>query len=70
MKDFDFQYSDITDEELVLLIDMLIDAGNVYSQHKLDVGETSRKFDVTLKPNIEIKRQRPSEILLHSKRKR
>ena len=50
VKEFDFQYSDITDEEMILLIDMLVDARDVYSQHKFDVGKTRQKFYVTLKP--------------------
>ena len=37
-KEFDFQFSDITDEEMNLLIDMLIDSRDVYSQHKFDAG--------------------------------
>ena len=45
--EFDFQYSDITDEEMILLIDMLVDARDVYSQHKFDVGKTPQKFNVT-----------------------
>ena len=53
VKEFDFQCSDITDEELVLLTDMLVDARDVYSQHKFDVGKTRH---VTLKPNVELKR--------------
>ena len=32
VKEFDFQYSEITDEEMVLLIDMIVDASDVYSQ--------------------------------------
>ena len=47
VKKFDFQYSDITDEEMVLLIDMLVDARDVYSQHKNDVGKTRQNFHVT-----------------------
>ena len=62
VKEFDFQYSDITDEELILLFDMLVDARYVYSQHKFDVGKTRQKFHVTLKPNVELKRQRPSKV--------
>ena len=31
LKEFDFQFSDITDEEMTLLIDMLIDSRDVYS---------------------------------------
>ena len=63
VKEFDFQYSDITDEEMILLIDMLVDARDVYSQHNFDVGKTRQKFHVTLKPKVELKRQRPSKWL-------
>ena len=52
VKEFDFQYSDITDEEMMLLIDMLVDARDVYSQREFDVGKTLQKFHVTLKPKL------------------
>ena len=68
-KEFDFQYSDITDEEMTLLIDVLLDSRDVYSRHKFDVGETRQKFDVTLKPKAGLKRQRPSKVALHLKEK-
>ena len=44
LKEFDFRFSDITDEEMTLLIDMLIDSRDVYSQHKFDVGKTVKSF--------------------------
>ena len=69
VKEFDFQFSDITDEEMVLLIDMLFDSRDVYSQQKFDVGKTRQKFHVTLKPYVELKRQRPSKVPLHLKEK-
>ena len=69
IKEFDFQYSDITDEEMTLLIDMLLDSQDVYSRHKFDVGKTRQKFHVTLKPKAELKRQRPSKVPLHLKEK-
>ena len=69
VKEFDFQFSDITNEEMTLLIDMLVDSRDVYSQHKFDVGKTRQKFHVTLKPNVELKRQRPSKVPLHLKEK-
>ena len=69
LKEIDFQFSDITDEEMTLLIDMLIDSRDVYSQHKFDVGKTRQKFHLTLKPNVEFKRQRPSKVPLHLKEK-
>ena len=54
---------------MILLIDMLVDAQDVYSQHNFDVGRTRQKFHVTLKPNVELKRQRPSKVPLHLKEK-
>ena len=68
-KKFDFQYSDITDEGMVLLIDMRIDAWDVFSQHKFDVGKTRQNSGVTLKPNVELKRLQPSKVPLHLKEK-
>ena len=69
VKESDFQFSDITDEEMTLLIDILIDSRDVYSQHKFDVGKNRQKFHVMLKPNVELKRQRPSKVPLHLKEK-
>ena len=40
---------------MMLLIDMLVDPRDVYSQHKFDVGETRQKLHVTLKLNVEMK---------------
>ena len=54
---------------MILLIDMLVDARHVCSQHKIDVGKTRQNFHVTLKPNIELKRQRPNKLPLHLKEK-
>ena len=65
VKHFDFQDSDITDNKMTLLIDKLIDSKEVYSRRKFDVGETRQKFHVTLKPNVELKRQRASKVPLH-----
>ena len=45
---------------------MSIDARDVYSQHKFDVGKTRH---VTLKPNVEMKQQRPIKVLSHLKEK-
>ena len=65
VKEFEFQYSDITDEEMILLIDMLVDVRDVYSQHKFDEGKTRQNFHVTLKLSVEPKKQRPSKVPLH-----
>ena len=69
VKEFDFQISDITDEDMTLLKDMRIDSNGVYSQHKFDVDETRQKFHVTIKPNVELKRQRACKVPLHLKEK-
>ena len=69
VKEFDFHQSDIMDEEMIPLVVMLLDARNFFSQNKFGVGKTSQKFHVTLKPNVELKRQRPSKILLHLEEK-
>ena len=52
---------------MTLLTVMLIDSKDVHSQHKFDVGNTRQKFYVTLKPNVELKRQRASKVPLHFK---
>ena len=69
VKEFDFQYSDITAKEMILLIDTLVDARDVYSQHKFDVGKSRQKFHVTLEPNVELKQQKPSKVRVHLKKK-
>ena len=63
---YDFQFSDITDE-MIFLIDMLIVSRDVYSQYEFDVGKTRQKFHLNLKPHVELKRQRPRKVPLHFK---
>ena len=46
VKEFEFQFSDITDEEMTFLIGILLDSRDVYSQQKIDVGKTHQKFHV------------------------
>ena len=52
-----------------MLIDMIIDSRDVYSQHKFDNSQNIQKFHVTLKLNSELRKQRPSKIPLHLKDK-
>ena len=68
VREFDFQFSDIADEETTLLIDKLI-YSRIYSQHKFIVGKTPQNFHVKLRPNVELKRQRPSMLPLHLEEK-
>ena len=69
IKQFDFRYKDLEDEELVTLVDMIIDSRDVYLQHKFDIGQMKQKFHVTLKPNSKLRKQRPSKCPLHLKDK-
>ena len=69
VEEFGFQYLDNTGEEMILLIDKLVDARYVYFQQKFDVCKTRYKFPVTLKANVELKKQRPSRVPLHFKKK-
>ena len=41
----------------------------MFSLHIFDVGKTRQKLHVTLKPNVELKRQRASKVPLHLKDK-
>ena len=64
VKEFNFRCSD---EEMILLIDMLIDALDDCSQQKFNVGKTRQNFHVTSTPNVELEQQRSSKVPLHLK---
>ena len=44
IKKFDFRYTDLEDEELATLIDMIIDSRDVYSRNKFDMAKQDRNF--------------------------
>ena len=69
IKQFGFRYTDLEDEELVTLNDMIIDSRDVYSQRKFDIGQTKQKFHVTSKPISELRKQQPNKCPLHLKDK-
>ena len=69
IKQFDFQYSDLEDEEQVTLFDKIVDSRDVYSQHKFNIGQTKQKFHVTLKLNSELRKQRLAKCPVHLKDK-
>ena len=54
---------------MINLKKLLVNARDAYSQHKFDRGKTRQKFHVTLKPNVELKRQRPCKVPLHLEEK-
>ena len=57
IKEFDFLYSDITDEKSTILLVMLIDFWDVYSQHNFNLARRWQTFHVTLEPKAELERQ-------------
>ena len=65
LSDFNFTESDISDDEFVDLIQMLIEDQDVYSHHKSDIGKTKHKIHIPLKKDATFKKQRPSKIPVH-----
>ena len=41
LDNFDFTQSDLTDDELFELIEIILEDNNVYSHHKYDIGRTN-----------------------------
>ena len=54
---------------MILVIDMLVDARDVYCQHKINLVKTRQNIHVAMEPNIELKRQRSCKVPLHLKGK-
>ena len=65
LDNFDFTQSDLTDDELFELIEIIFDDNDVYSHHKYDIGRTKHKFYITLKKDATFKKQQPSKIPIH-----
>ena len=55
IRDFNFRYPEITDQELTLLIDMLLVSRDGFLQHKPNVGQRRQKFPVKIKLKAKIK---------------
>ena len=49
LKKFDFTQSDLTDDEFRVLLNVLLDDEDVYSNHKKDIGRRKQKFHIPLK---------------------
>ena len=58
---FDFQFSDLTDT----FCNMLLKYKTCYATQKNDVGKISTPFRIRLKPNAQLKTQRPSKVPIH-----
>ena len=65
LKNFDFSESDFTDSELQHLLSVLIENNDVFSKFTYDVGKLTQEFHVQLKRDAELRKQRPSKVLLH-----
>ena len=65
MNNFDFTQSDLTDDELFELIEIILEDNDVYSHHKYDIGRNKHNFHLPLMKDATFKKQRPSKILIH-----
>ena len=65
MNKFDLTKTDLTTDEKLELFEEIIKNKDVYSHHKYDIGKIDQKFHIRLKPNAELKKQRPSKVPLH-----
>ena len=62
---FNFQFSDLTDTEYVILCNLLLKYKTCYATHKNDVGKIATPFRIRLKPNAQLITQRPSKVPIH-----
>ena len=62
IKKFNFDCSDLTDNEYVNLCNILINNQNYYAKHRNDVGKISTPFRIRLKENCKLQTQRPSKV--------
>ena len=64
LHNFDFTQSELTNDKLFELIEIILEDNDVYSHHKYDIG-IKHKFHLTLKKDATFKKQRPSTIPIH-----
>ena len=65
IKKFNFEYSDLTDNEYVNLCNILINNQHCYAKHRNDVGKISTPFRIIIKENCKLQTQRPSKVPIH-----
>ena len=66
-KGFNFHVSDITNHDLIFLIDKLVDVRDVYFHHKFNLGKSRQRFHDTMKPDIKLNGQGFGKDSFHSK---
>ena len=62
---FNFQHSQITQNEFDKLAKQLIKYSSVYATSKIDVGKVSSSLHLPLKPNAVFKKQKASKVPIH-----
>ena len=62
---FNFQQSQITQDEFDKLVKQLIKYSTVYATSKFDVGKISSSLNLPLKPDAVFKKQRASKVPIH-----
>ena len=62
---FNFQFSDLTDTEIVTLCNLLLKYKTCYATHKKDVATIATPPRIRLKPNAQLITQRPSKVPIH-----
>ena len=65
IKQFNFEYSDLTDTEYVNLCHILINNQNCYAKHRNDVRKVSTSFRIRVKEICKLQTQRPSKVPFH-----
>ena len=65
IKEFNFEYSDLSDNEYVNPCNILINHQKCYAKHKNDVGKISTPFRIRIKENCKLQTQRPSKVPIH-----
>ena len=62
---FNFQHSQITQNEFEKLADLLLRYSTVYATSKFDVGKINSPLHLPLKPDAVFKKQRASKVPIH-----
>ena len=62
---FNFQHSQITQDEFDKLAKQLIKYSSAYATSKFDVGKVSSSLHHPLKPDVVFKKQRASKVPIH-----
>ena len=62
---FDFQHSQLTQEQLDKIVEIILKYRNVYATTKFDVGKTKVKLNLPMKKDAIFKKQRIRKVPIH-----